>query len=93
MPATKPAPKPASKSASKSAPKKTIAAISPIEQIGQTAGDIWHCLKNSGPISFTQLAKEVDAPKDVVMQAVGWLAREGKLAIEENGRSRTVSLC
>lgn len=81
---------PATKPASKSSSKKTLSGI---ELIGATAGQVWHCLSESGPVSFTQLAKEVDAPKDVVMQAVGWLAREGKLSIEENGRSRTVSLC
>jgi hypothetical protein len=36
--------------------------------------------------------KEIDAPRDVVMQALGWLAREEKLDIEEDGRTRTVSL-
>jgi hypothetical protein len=34
----------------------------------------------------------VDEPRDVVMQAVGWLAREDKIDIEENSRSRVVSL-
>jgi hypothetical protein len=81
MPATKPAPK--------SAPKKVLSGV---EQIGATAGQVWHCLNESGPVSFTQLVKEIDAPKDIVMQAVGWLAREGKISIEENGRSRSVSL-
>jgi hypothetical protein len=80
---------PATKSAPKTSAKKVISGV---EQIGATAGQVWHCLNGSGPASFTQLSKEIDAPKDLVMQAIGWLAREGKISIEENGRSRTVSL-
>ena len=33
-----------------------------------------------------------DAPRDVVMQGLGWLAREDKVNIEEEARSRVVSL-
>jgi len=66
--------------------------ICPIEQIGDTAGVIWHTLKDNGPLSLPKLAKAADAPRDVVMQAVGWLAREGKIDIDENSRSRVVSL-
>ena len=63
-----------------------------LEQIGEAAGQVWHTLSESGPISITKLAKAVDAPRDVVMQAIGWLAREGKIEIDEQGRSRTVCL-
>jgi hypothetical protein len=59
-----------------------------IEQIGDTAGLVWQYLHTNGPRTLTQLAKDVDAPRDVIMQAVGWLAREDKLAIEEEGRSK-----
>jgi len=63
-----------------------------IEQIGETAGQIWRVLNEEGPLSLTKLTKEVDAPKDLVMQALGWLAREDKIAIEEEGRTKVVSL-
>jgi hypothetical protein len=43
-------------------------------------------------MSMTKLLKTVDEPRDTVMQAVGWLAREGKLQIDENGRNKSVSL-
>ena len=62
-----------------------------VAQIGETAGAIWKVLAEKGPQSTAQLVKEIDAPRDVVMQALGWLAREDKLEIED-GRSRTVSL-
>ncbi len=63
-----------------------------IEQIGETAGDIWKALSLKGPLSLAKLAKEVDAPRDLIMQGVGWLAREDKVTIEEEVRSRVVSL-
>ncbi len=61
-------------------------------QIGETAGSVWHKLEQNGAMTLAQLAKEVNAPRDIVMQAVGWLAREGKVELEENGRKRLVSL-
>ena len=59
-----------------------------VDQVGDTAGVVWHYLNENGPSSMTELVKEVDAPRDVVMQAVGWLAREDKLSIEEDNRGR-----
>ena len=61
-------------------------------QIGETAGLVWHALDKKGRITLAQLAKEVEAPRDAVMQAVGWLAREGKVEIEESGPKRTIAL-
>ena len=61
-------------------------------QIGETAGLVWHALQKVGPMSFAKLTKQVGAPRDSVMQAVGWLAREGKVEIEESGRTRSVAL-
>jgi DNA-binding GntR family transcriptional regulator len=61
-------------------------------QIGETAGDIWRLLDGNGPMSTAKLVKELNAPRDVVMQALGWLAREDKIQIEEESRSRVVSL-
>ncbi len=61
-------------------------------QIGEVAGAVWHTLAEGGPTTLTKLAKNVDAPRDVVMQAIGWLAREGKVEIAETGRKRSISL-
>lgn len=63
------------------------------ERIGETAGAIWRLLDCEGPASLTQLVKKVDEPRDTVMQGLGWLAREGKIQMEEVGRKRTISLC
>ena len=45
----------------------------------------------TGAPSTARLIKEVDAPRDMVMQAIGWLAREDKIDIED-GRARIISL-
>jgi hypothetical protein len=63
-----------------------------MDQIGDTAGLVWHYLNENGPRTLTQLAKDVDAPRDVIMQAIGWLAREDKLSIEEEARKKLVVL-
>jgi len=63
-----------------------------VEQIGETAGLIWHTLADEGPMSIAKLVKEIDAPRDLIMQGLGWLAREDKIIIEEEARSRVVAL-
>ena len=63
-----------------------------IDQIGETAGVVWNVLHSEGPMSVAKLVRPVGAPRDLVQQAVGWLAREEKVCIEEGRRSRQVSL-
>lgn len=63
-----------------------------ISQIGETAGLVWHALHENGPLSLAKLTKTVDAPREMILQAIGWLAREDKIEIEETGRGRTISL-
>jgi hypothetical protein len=63
-----------------------------VEQIGEVAGLVWHALSEGGPMSMTKLLKEVQAPRDLVLQGVGWLAREDKIEIDEQARSKTISL-
>jgi hypothetical protein len=71
----------------------TATRTSCLSEIGATAGKVWQLLDVKGPQPLTKLVKELDdAPRDVIMQAIGWLAREDKLEIEEEGRSRIVSL-
>ena len=48
------------------------ATMSGIDQIGETAGIVWHMLDENGPMSFNKLVKSMDVPRDVVMQAIGW---------------------
>jgi hypothetical protein len=60
--------------------------------IGETAGLVWKALSDNGPMSMAKLVKAVGQPRDMVMQAVGWLAREDKITIEEDRRTRIISL-
>jgi hypothetical protein len=62
------------------------------DRIGQTAGDVWRVLAERGGQTVAGVKKSIDAPDDVVLLALGWLAREDKLTFETNGRSVTVSL-
>ncbi len=62
------------------------------DQIGNTSGEIWNVLATNGGLSITKLVKQVGAPRDLVMQAVGWLARENKIQIVEEKRVKTISL-
>ena len=70
----------------------TRPSVSHVDQIGEYAGKVWQALSKNGSMSMAKLVKAVGQPRDNVMQALGWLAREGKISIEEEGRSRVVSL-
>ena len=63
-----------------------------IDQIGDNAGLVWHCLSENGSMSIHKLTKEMDVPRDQVMQAIGWLAREDKVHIEETARGKMIQL-
>ena len=70
----------------------TVIRESCLSEIGDTAGKVWHVLDQKGSLTIAKLVKELDVSRDVIMQALGWLAREDKIEIEEDGRTRTVSL-
>jgi hypothetical protein len=56
------------------------------------AGKLWHCLNEDGGQSLANIKKAVDVPSDLVLAAIGWLAREDKLVFSNSGRSVTISL-
>jgi hypothetical protein len=62
------------------------------ESIGKTAGKVWTYLHNHGKASLSGVEKGVDAPRGVVLMAVGWLAREGKLEFGQEKRTTQVWL-
>jgi Winged helix-turn-helix domain (DUF2582) len=63
-----------------------------LEEIGEIAGSVWHVLESKGPQSLAALKKNVKAPGDLVLMAVGWLAREEKLALDQKGRTQLLRL-
>jgi hypothetical protein len=70
----------------------TASASCDLEQIGETAGVVWRLLDERGSLSMAKVVKESGAPRDVVLLALGWLAREDKIAIDSESRGRVVSL-
>lgn len=68
------------------------ATVAGVEQIGQVAGLVWHALHDGGPHSLNKLVKTSGANRDLVLQAIGWLAREDKVWIEETKRGRMFRL-
>jgi hypothetical protein len=66
--------------------------VSVVVQIGETAGLVWKTLEKNGPMSLTKLVKAMPLPRDAVMQAIGWLAREDKILMDDNSKARTISL-
>ena len=63
-----------------------------IEEIGQTAGLVWQFLQTHGESTLSGVEKGVEAPKAMVSMAVGWLAREGKIAVRDEKRAVRISL-
>lgn len=62
------------------------------EEIGTLAGTIWHILNTKGELTLRKLKKEVGVTAMVFDWAIGWLAREGKIAIRREKRAFRVRL-
>jgi hypothetical protein len=56
------------------------------------SGDVWGLLVRDGAQTIAAIKKSIDAPPDLVLAAIGWLAREDKLEFSTHGRSVKVSL-
>jgi len=63
-----------------------------LEQIGFKAGEVYSVLEKNGPLSIYALKKELKNERDIIPMAIGWLAREGKIAFQENGKSSKISI-
>ncbi|KGN75078.1 hypothetical protein HR11_07745 [Porphyromonas macacae] len=63
------------------------------ELIGQNAGKIWNALNDLGKMNVKQLKKITKIRTDKeLFSAIGWLAKEGKLAFDESGEEMMMSL-
>jgi hypothetical protein len=67
-------------------------ATSAVLTIGETAGHIWRILHDEGELRLSTLQKRIDASATLLHLALGWLAREDKIAITPDGRSYRVRL-
>jgi hypothetical protein len=63
-----------------------------ITKIGIVAGEIWHFLEKRDKVSLDDIVKQVDAPREVVLMSIGWLAREGHIVLEGETPNHVVSL-
>jgi hypothetical protein len=62
------------------------------DQLGVTAGQVWHILNDFGPQTLSELKKRVNGSGDLVGFALGWLAREDKIDISQQKKNFRVAL-
>ncbi len=63
------------------------------DAIGETAGKIYQVLEKKGPMTDAALKKEIKvANRDLFDHAIGWLAREGKVSFQGEGKGWLYSL-
>ena len=63
-----------------------------VQSIGAVSDHVSEFLEHNGPVTLSKLARGVRVPRDLVMQALGWLARDGRIEFLEGERSKLVSL-
>jgi hypothetical protein len=59
------------------------------EMIGVTAGKVWQYLKTNGPSPAVRIQRGIAEDASLTNQAIGWLAREGKLAVDRGQKNNT----
>jgi len=62
------------------------------QQIGEAAGVVWSYLTDREMTSLAKLKKDLSLSSDLLLAAVGWLAREDKLEFVVHGKSVKISL-
>lgn len=62
------------------------------DKVIETAGKAWRFLGQHGQTNVSQLAKSMKEKDEVVLQALGWLAREDKIDYTIKNRRTFVSL-
>jgi predicted membrane-bound spermidine synthase len=59
-----------------------------VETIGTWAGLVWNALNEADVLAVKQLKKATKLKDKEVFAALGWLARENKITIEENAEDK-----
>lgn len=62
------------------------------ERVIETAGKTWRYLGQHGQTNVSQLSKALKEKDEVVLQALGWLAREDKIGYSVKNRRTFVAL-
>ncbi len=60
--------------------------------IGNSAGKVWKYLSSNGASSVNKIANGTGLSKNDIHRAIGWLAREEKISIEQQGRTEMLTL-
>lgn len=63
-----------------------------VEQIGINAGKVWTILDEKGRQNVKEIKKATKLTDKDLYAALGWLAREGKVALEAEDKEVFVSL-
>jgi len=63
-----------------------------IEKIGINAGKVWTVLDEMGRQNVKDVKKTTNLTNKDLYAAIGWLAREGKVAMEEVDKELYISL-
>ena len=63
-----------------------------IEKIGINAGKVWTVLDEMGRQNVKDVKKVTNLTNKDLYAAIGWLAREGKVAMEEVDKELYISL-
>ena len=61
-------------------------------QVGETAGCIWKTLSVEGPQTLAQLKRRLKGTGELVLLAVGWLAREDKIELATERKDLRIQL-
>jgi hypothetical protein len=62
------------------------------ESIGKTAGDIWKYVGDNGPSTAIKIKSSLGISNTLLYLALGWLAREDKITIEDHEQGHKVYL-
>lgn len=63
-----------------------------VESIGTNAGLIWNALNESKSMNLKDLKKATKLKEKEAFLALGWLAREGKVSLEEAEKDVIITL-
>jgi DNA-binding response OmpR family regulator len=63
-----------------------------IRDIGECAGKVWQVLNKTGKAPLDEVSRETGLTPREIHRAVGWLARENKISIVEDGKRNVLQL-
>jgi len=55
-----------------------------IDEFGQSAGKVWKAINTHGPLTEKEIIKNTRLTKKNLYAAIGWLARENKINLDNN---------